>query len=87
MNILIIIFSILGLLKLVSLIVSLMISIVFSIKNEPIEGVKRVDCFTSIDECYLIPTIRIRHSTKYLEVIAHFLWFEYYSSYNIDKVE
>ena len=36
---------------------------------------------------YIIPTIRISKYGQYFEIMVDWLWFQYYSSYKIDKDE
>ena len=65
----------------------LIIHIFYAIRKQRIDGINRTSCFAKINECYLIPTINVVTSGKYLEVMCYWLWFEYYASYSIDKGE
>ena len=85
MKILIIILSIIGLLKLVSLFILCIIEIYHSIVKVYINGVTKQYGAYKNDSWYIIPTISICKSGKYFEIIAEWLCFQYYSCYNIDK--
>lgn len=86
MEIILIILAILGLLKLVSLFICLNISIYYWIKDKEIPGIVRTSYFYKhFTELFLIPSIKVSYGTDYFEVIIDFLWFEYYSCYNLDK--
>ena len=85
MKILIIILSIIGLLKLVSLFILCVIEIYYRIIKKDINGIDKSYGIYKDDSWYIIPTIRISKASKYFEIIVEWLCFQYYSSYNIDK--
>ena len=85
MIILLIILSIIGLLKLVSLFILCVIEIYCSYKDKNINGIKKSYGIYRDDSWYIIPTIRISKCNEYFELMIEFLCFQYYSSYNIDK--
>jgi hypothetical protein len=87
MKILLIILSIIGLLKLVSLFILCVIEIYYRIVKVDINGVTKQYGVYKDDSWYIIPTIRISKSSKYFEIIVEWLCFQYYSCYNIDKDE
>ena len=87
MKILLIILSIIGLLKLVSLFILCIIEIYHRIVKVDITGVTKEYGVYRDDSWYIIPTIRISKSCKYFEIIVDWLCFQYYSCYNIDKDE
>ena len=87
MKILLIILSIIGLLKLVSLFILCIIEIYCSYKDKNIDGIKKSYGIYRDDSWYIIPTIRISKCNKYFELMIEFLCFQYYSSYYIDKDE
>ena len=85
MKILLIILSIIGLLKLVSLFILCVIEIYHRIIKIDINGVTKQYGIYKDDSWYIIPTIRISKTNKYFEIIVEWLCFQYYSCYNIDK--
>jgi hypothetical protein len=85
MKILIIILSIIGLLKLVSLFILCIIEIYYRIVRISIDGVRRDHGIYKDLEWYLIPAIYFTKSSKYLEVSVCFLCFKYYCAYSINK--
>ena len=87
MKILIIILSIIGLLKLVSLFILCVIEIYCSYKDKNINGIKKSYGIYKDDSFYIIPTIRVSKSNEYFELMVEFLCFQYYSAYHIDKDE
>jgi hypothetical protein len=87
MKILIIILSIIGLLKLVSLFILCGIELYYKIKVVEINGIEKGYGIYIDDSWYIIPTIRISKTGKYFEIMIEFLCFQYYSCYNIDKDE
>ena len=87
MKILIIILSIIGLLKLVSLFTLCVIEIYCSYKDKNINGIKKSYGIYRDDSWYIIPTIRVSKSNEYFEIMIEFLCFQYYSAYHIDKDE
>jgi hypothetical protein len=85
MKILIIILSIIGLLKLVSLFILFVIEIYYRIIKVDINGITKNYGVYKGDNWYIIPTIKVSKYSKYFELIVEFLCFQYYSSYKIDK--
>ena len=87
MKILLIILSIIGLLKLVSLFILCCIEIYHKIKDIDIDGVRK-DSGVYKTECfYIIPSISFTISGKFFEINFNWLYFEYYCAYNINKDE
>ncbi len=87
MKTVLIILSIIGLLKLVSLFILCVIEIYCSYKDKNINGIKKSYGIYRDDSWYIIPTIRIVKDNKYFELMIYFLCFQYYSAYYIDKDE
>ena len=85
MKILLIILSIIGLLKLVSLFILCIIEIYYRIVKVDINGITKQYGVYKDDSWYIIPTIRISKCNKYFEIIVEWLCFQYYSCYHIDK--
>lgn len=84
MKILIIILSIIGLLKLVSLFILCIIEIYYHIIKVDINGIIK-ECGIYTDATwYIIPTIKVSKAGKYFEIIVEWLCFQYYSCYNIN---
>lgn len=80
MIILLIILSIIGLLKLVSLFILALIQICCYIKGNKVFEAHRDSCFLIDDAFYIFPTIAIADTNKYFEIIFHWLKFEYYEA-------
>ena len=72
-------------LKLVSLFILCIIEIYYRIIKKDINGIDKSYGIYKSDSLYIIPTIRICKSGKYFEIMVEFLYFQYYSCYNIDK--
>ena len=87
MKILLIIFSIIGLLKLVSLFILCFIEAYYRIVKVDIDGIKKYYGIYKDNSWYIIPTIRVSKCGQYFEIMVNFLCFQYYSSYKIDKDE
>lgn len=87
MKIVLIILSIVGLLKLVSLFILCVIEIYYRIIKEDISSIKKSYGIYKVDSWYIIPTIGVSKCNQYLEIMVEFLCFQYYSSYKIDKDE
>ena len=87
MKILLIILSIIGLLKLVSLFTLCVIEIYHHIVKVDINGINKSYSVYKDDSWYIIPTIRISKCGQYFEIMVDWLCFQYYSSYKIDKDE
>ena len=87
MKILLIILSIIGLLKLVSLFILCVIEIYYRIIKKDINGINKSYGIYKDDRWYFIPTITFSKTDKYFEIMFYWLCFQYYSSYNIDKDE
>ena len=87
MKILIIILSIIGLLKLVSLFILCVIEIYYFVIKKDINGIDKSYGIYKDDSWYIIPTIRVSKCNQYFEIIVEWLYFQYYSCYKIDKDE
>ena len=87
MKILLIILSVIGLLKLVSLFILCIIEIYYRIIKVYIDGVTKQHGIYKDNNWYIIPTIKISKDSKYFYIMVYWLCFQYYSSYNIDKDE
>ena len=87
MKILLLILSIIGLLKIVSLFILCIIEIYHRIVKINIDGITKQHSIYKSDSWYIIPTISISKSTQWFEIIVEFLCFQYYASYKIDKNE
>lgn len=85
MKILIIILSIIGLLKLVSLFILYIIETYYCIIKKYINGIIKHYGIYKDNSWYIIPTIRISKCGQYFGIMIDWLCFQYYSSYNIDK--
>ena len=85
MKILLIVLSIIGLLKLVSLFILCVIEIYYRIIKKDINGITKQYGVCKDDSWYIIPTIRVSKCNKYFEIMIEWLCFQYYSCYNIDK--
>ena len=85
MKILIIILSIIGLLKLMSLFILCIIEAYYHNKQPSINGITKQYGIYKDDSWYIIPTIRFSKCNKYFEIMVEWLCFQYYSAYNIDK--
>ena len=85
MKILLIILSIIGLLKLVSLFILCCIEIYHRIVKVDINGIDKSYGVYKDDSWYIIPTIRISKCNQCFDIMVEFLCFQYYSSYKIDK--
>lgn len=82
-----IILTIIGLLKVVSLFVLFVIEMYYRIIKVDIDGITKSSGIYKDSQWYLIPTISISKSNKYLEFMIYWLCFQYYASYKIDKDE
>lgn len=87
MKIFLIILSIIGLLKLVSLFILCIIETYYCIIKKYINGITKQYGIYKDDSWYIIPTIRISKCGQYFEIMVEWLCFQYYSSYKIDKDE
>ena len=76
MKVLLIILSIIGLLKLVSLFILALLQIYYYIKGNKIIEAHRDSCFYIEENFYIIPTIAISHTSRYFEVMFHWLKLE-----------
>ena len=85
MKILLIILSIIGLLKLVSLFILCIIETYYRIIKKSINGIDKSYGIYKDYSWYIIPTIRISKCGQYFEIMVDWLCFQYYSSYKIDK--
>lgn len=87
MNTILIILSIIGLLKLVSLFILCVIEIYHRIVKVYIDGISKSYGIYKDDSWYIIPTIRVSKCGQYFEIMVNWLCFQYYSSYKVDKDE
>ena len=87
MIILLIILSIIGLLKLVSLFILCYITIVMKQNNKEINDIIKYYGIYKDDSWYIIPTIRFSKTGGIFEVMIEFLCIQYYSSYKIRYIE
>ena len=85
MKILLIVLSIIGLLKLVSLFILCIIEIYHRIVKVNINGITKEYGMYKDDSWYIIPSIKVSKSGKYFEINVEWLCFQYYSAYKIDK--
>jgi len=87
MKIVLIILSIIGLLKLVSLFILCVIKVVYYLKKDEIVEIQKSYYIYKVLEFYIIPTIRISKYNKFFDV--EFIWFnvQYYSSYTLIREE
>ena len=79
-NIILIILSIIGLLKLVSLFILALLQIYHYIKGNRIVEAHRDSCFYIEDSLYILPTIQISYTSRYFEIMFHWLKIEYYEA-------
>ena len=87
MKILIIILSIIGLLKLVSLFILCVIEIYYRIIKKDINGITKQYGIYKDNSWYIIPTVSVSKCNEYFEIMVYWLCFQYYSSYKVDKDE
>lgn len=80
MKIVLITLAIIGLLKLVSLFILALLQIYYYIKGNKVIEAHRDSCFYVENDFYIIPTISIWHTSKYVEVTVHWLCIEYYEA-------
>ena len=84
MKIILIILAIIGLLKLVSLFILLMSQLYYHIKGKQSIELHRDSLFYfSMENFYIIPTVKIYNST-YLEIEIYWLGVEYYQAYKME---
>lgn len=84
MNIILIILSIIGLLKLVSLFILALLQIYHYIKGNKVVEAHRDSCFYIESNFYILPTIAISHTSRYFEIMFHWLKLEYYEAICLD---
>lgn len=87
MKIILIILSIIGLLKLVSLFILCAIELYCHFKHININNIEKEYGLYKDDIFYLIPTISFSKGNVYFELMACWLCFQYYSAYSIKKYE
>lgn len=87
MKILLIILSIIGLLKLVSLFILCYVELYYRFKHIDFNSIEKEYGIYKNDNFYIIPTISFSKTSKYLEVMAYWLYFQYYCAYSIKKYE
>ncbi len=80
MKILLIILSIIGSLKLLSLFILALLQLYYYNKGNKIIDAHRDSCFYICDCFYIIPTISISCTGKYFEIMCHWLKLEYYEA-------
>ena len=80
MIIILIILSIIGSLKLLSLFILALLQIYYYVKGNKVVEAHRDSCFYIEENFYIIPTIAISHTGKYYEIMFHWLKFEYYEA-------
>ena len=84
MKILLIVLSIIGLLKLVSLFILALLQIYHYIKGNKVIEAHRDSCFYIEDSFYILPTVTISYTGKYFEIMFHWLKFEYYEGTGLE---
>ena len=87
MKILLIILSVIGLLKIVSLFILCIIELYYKIIGTYINDIKKSYGIYKDDQWYIIPTITIAKNNKCFEVMVYWLCFQYYSSYYLNENE
>ena len=83
-NIILIILSIIGLLKLVSLFILALLQIYHYIKGNKVIEAHRDSCFYIEDSLYILPTIQISYTSRYFEIMFHWLKLEYYEAIGLE---
>jgi hypothetical protein len=84
MKILLIILSIIGLLKLVSLFILALLQIYYCIKGNKIVEAHRDSCFYIEYNFYILPPIEISFTGRIFEFTFHWLKFEYYEATGLE---
>lgn len=87
MKILLIILSIIGLLKLVSLFILCAIELYCHFKHINIDNISKEYGIYRNQSIYLFPTIKISKTNIFFQVAVKWLCFEYFSAYKITKYE
>lgn len=87
MKILLIILSVIGLLKLVSLFILCVVKLYCHFNHINIDYIEKEYNVYKNDTFYLIPTIGLAKGKIYFELTASWLCFQYYSAYSIKKYE
>lgn len=85
MKILLIILSVIGLLRVVSLFILICVETYYKIKKIDIVGIRRSHGIYKTYEWYIIPTIKFSFTNGYFEPSFKWLKFEYYCCYSINK--
>lgn len=80
MKILLIILSIIGSLKILSLFILALLQIYYYVKGNKVVEAHRDSCFYIEENFYIIPTIAVLHTGKYYEIMFRWLKFEYYEA-------
>lgn len=84
MKIILIILSVIGLLKLVSLFILCVIELYYKCTSQNfLEIGKDYGIYCKETDCHIIPTISFNKVGSYFEVKANFLKWEYYSAYKL----
>ena len=84
MKILLIVLSIIGLLKLVSLFILALLQIYYYIKGNKVVEAHRDFVFCFDETFYIIPTIDVSYCAKYFTVAFHWLKLDYYESTKLE---
>ena len=84
MKILIIILSIIGLLKLVSLFILCVLQIYSKIKGNKVLESHRDACFYINDRFYIFPSIEVSKSGKYFEIAFYWFNIQYYEATKLE---
>ena len=87
MKTVLIILSIIGLLKLVSLFILCIIELYYRIVEISIDGVRRDSGIYKDDYWYIIPAIKVYKKDGYFDIVIEWLCFVYYNSYKVNKDE
>ena len=84
MKIILITLTVIGSLKLLSLFILALLQIYYYIKGNKVVEAHRDSCFYIEDSFYILPAIEISYSTRYFEIIFHWLKLEYYEGTKLE---
>ena len=84
MKVVLIILSVIGSLKLLSLFILALLQIYHYIKGNKVVEAHRDSCFYIEDNFYIFPTIAISHTSRYFEIMFHWLKLEYYEAIGLE---
>ena len=87
MKTILIILAIIGLLKLVSLFIMIVIEVRFLFRPKGYIEIEKDYGLYRTDKLYIIPTIGISKTGKFFEISAYWLYTEYYAAYNLKYEE